>query len=133
MLASAACPAGGRRTCGGCIGRTTLTATQLVSPAHPACSPYLQVGAAAEYEPGKLSGAVALDTDFEAGVEAEHADYLALIDGDTSGLDGGSWPASGGSESPLQWAQNFLDEAALYSGGHAGDAVVHRCQHSAWA
>ena len=77
------------------------------------------MGAAAEYEPGKLSGAVALDTDFEAGIEAQHADYLAVIDGDTSGLSDSGLQARGGGESPLEWAQNFLDEAALYSGGQA--------------
>ena len=69
-------------------------------PCLPASSPHLQVGAAAEYEPGKLSGAVALDADFEAGIEAQHADYLAVIDGDASGLSDSGLQARGGASPP---------------------------------
>lgn len=64
-------------------------------------------GIAAEYEPGALSGAAALDSAFDA-------------DGnETGGSEGaaGAGARAPPSYTPLQCAQNFLDEAALYSGG----------------
>lgn len=82
----------------------------LATPSFPA----LQLSAAAEYEPGKLSGAAALDAAFDgpaAEARVEAASLAAAAVGKAAAAAGGG---AGGTH--LQRAQNFLDEAALYSG-----------------
>ena len=80
---------------------------------HPSL-PTLQLAAAAEYEPGKLSGAAALDAAFDGPAAAARVEAAAAA---AAGVAAAAAAAGGeAGQTPLERAQNFLDEVALYSG-----------------
>lgn len=74
----------------------------------------LQLAAAAEYEPGKLSGAAALDAAFDGPAASARVQSAAAAAAGVAAAASAAGSGAGGT--PLQRAQNFLDEAALYSG-----------------
>ncbi|PRW20204.1 ATP-dependent DNA helicase isoform B [Chlorella sorokiniana] len=91
------------------------------------------LSAADEYEPGKLSGAAALDAAFDGPAASARVQAAAAA---AAGV-AASAVAAGGSAggTPLQRAQNFLDEAALYSavdeGGEGARGVRLMTMHAA--
>lgn len=90
--------------------------------------PAVQVAVAEEYVPGSLSGAGAFDADLDAAGGAGDGGGGASGAGHAASpcsLPGSPPPARGQATSRslcLQQAQNFLDEAALYSSATGGGA-----------
>ncbi|KAI7840013.1 hypothetical protein COHA_006278 [Chlorella ohadii] len=91
------------------------------------------LAAAAEYEPGKLSGAAALDAAFDGPAAAARVEAAAAA---AAGVAAAAAAAGGeAGQTPLERAQNFLDEVALYSavdeGGQGARGVRLMTMHAA--